>query len=43
MFDLKSGINNFRYGVLDSVHSKLETPFFMPVATMGSYRDWETN
>lgn len=38
MFELKYKCYNLRHGVLDAVHSKLHTPFFMPVATKGSIR-----
>lgn len=38
MFELKERIDKLRHGVLNTTHSNLSTPFFMPVATKGSIR-----
>jgi queuine tRNA-ribosyltransferase len=38
MFELKNYVNGLRHGILNTVHTKLNTPFFMPVATKGSVR-----
>jgi queuine tRNA-ribosyltransferase len=38
MFEIKNQVYNLRQGVLDAVHSKISSPFFMPVATKGSIR-----
>jgi queuine tRNA-ribosyltransferase len=38
MFEIQEKIYALRHGVLDAIHSKISTPFFMPVATKGSIR-----
>jgi queuine tRNA-ribosyltransferase len=38
MFELKNQVYNLRQGVLDAGHSRIHSPFFMPVATKGSIR-----
>lgn len=38
MFEIKKSVNHLRHGRLDAIHSEIETPFFMPVATKGSIR-----
>ena len=38
MFKIKNQVHSLRQGVLDAVHSKISSPFFMPVATKGSIR-----
>ncbi len=38
MFELKNNVHSLRKGILDTGNTKLNTPFFMPVATKGSIR-----
>jgi len=38
MFELKKQVYNLRQAVLETGHSKISSPFFMPVATKGSIR-----
>jgi queuine tRNA-ribosyltransferase len=38
MFELKNQVYNLRQAVLETGHSKISSPFFMPVATKGSIR-----
>ena len=38
MFEVQEKIYALRHGILDTIHSKISTPFFMPVATKGSIR-----
>lgn len=38
MFEVQNNVHNLRQGVLETGHSKIYSPFFMPVATKGSIR-----
>jgi len=38
MFQVKHSCDNARVGILNTVHGKLKTPFFMPVATNASVK-----